>query len=180
MQAGQVIGFEGHKGLENGGYTPHLHLDIRDGRMFEEGMEFAPFEYKGKATKLEFVHLDEKELELACDNPELTTCTLGTPEQNYPITARDGKLSAPSAAVERRSLRRRLRGGLRTDDRRLARSHEFLARVSADVAPAPTAQFREPSPPNRRNESRHSPAASLRLSGIGWPLRIRPIDGPQS
>ena len=76
VQAGQVIGFEGRKGIENGGYTPHLHLGIRDGRMFEEGMEFPSLELKGKATKFKLVHLDEKELELASDNPELTTFTL--------------------------------------------------------------------------------------------------------
>ena len=64
VQAGQVIGTVAKSKLENGGFDPHLHFAIRDGRMFEPGRELFDVSMNGKQSEVKLVDFNETEAEI--------------------------------------------------------------------------------------------------------------------
>ncbi len=137
VQAGQVIGFEGHKGVENGGYPPHLHLGIREGRMFERGMELVSFKLNDKPVKIKLANLSENELELQADAPELTDFTLHVLGRDVRITSHDGKLWAPSTLLNAMPAPADFAVGYGLTTEGWLDPTDFLRLVGADVRPAP-------------------------------------------
>jgi murein DD-endopeptidase MepM/ murein hydrolase activator NlpD len=138
VQAGQVIGTVGKKGIENGGYEPHLHFAVRDGRMWEPGAIITKLNANGKSAALKLVGLREDEVEIAVDleGAKLDSLTIEAAGKNYLVTTRDDKHFLPSAVL---SVLPRpdfpiLGYGLTTDGFR--EPTEFLREMRADSQPA--------------------------------------------
>jgi murein DD-endopeptidase MepM/ murein hydrolase activator NlpD len=60
VRAGQQIGTIGTTQV-NGGYKPHLHLGVREGRMAEVGRKLVLMTIDGRGTQLEITELKEKD-----------------------------------------------------------------------------------------------------------------------
>jgi murein DD-endopeptidase MepM/ murein hydrolase activator NlpD len=60
VRAGQQIGMIGTTQV-NGGYKPHLHLGVREGRMAEVGRKLVLMTTDGKGSALEIAEVKEKE-----------------------------------------------------------------------------------------------------------------------
>ncbi|MBW3542488.1 MAG: M23 family metallopeptidase, partial [Planctomycetes bacterium] len=70
VTAGQPIGTIGREHPQiNGGYRPHLHFGIREGRMAERGRVVLPLSFPGGTTQLRIAKLNEDELELEPAQP---------------------------------------------------------------------------------------------------------------
>ncbi len=137
VQAGQVIGFEGHKGVENGGYTPHLHLGIREGRMFEPGVTLLTTEFKGKPMAVKLVNLSETELEIEPDNNELKMLQLNLAGRDYSMTSHDDKRWLPAGVLNHLSRPEFAIVGYGLSTEGFLDPTDFLRLVAADVRPAP-------------------------------------------
>jgi murein DD-endopeptidase MepM/ murein hydrolase activator NlpD len=75
VTAGQVIGTIGKEaGDVNGGYKPHLHFAIHEGRYFEPGMELFRMQVNGQPLTVRLIELGEVEsrVALSADVPDLT------------------------------------------------------------------------------------------------------------
>ena len=101
VQAGQVIGTVGKKGIENGGYEPHLHFAVREGRMWEPGAVLTKLNANGTSAPLKMVSLREDEIEVAIDlePASLGFFTIAASGQNYSIQTRDGKYYLSAALL---------------------------------------------------------------------------------
>jgi murein DD-endopeptidase MepM/ murein hydrolase activator NlpD len=99
VQAGQVIGAVGRPGIENGGFKPHLHFGLHDGRMFEPGCTLFTIHLNGKPVSITLVDLKDKEVELKSDGDLPTPLHLTFSDEKFSITPRDGKLYLPAAAL---------------------------------------------------------------------------------
>lgn len=138
VQAGQVIGTVGKKGIENGGYEPHLHFAVREGRMWEPGAIITKLNANGKSVRLKLVGLREDEVEIAVDleGAKLDSLMIEAAGKNYSVTTRDDKHFLPSAilSVLPRPGFPILGYGLTTDGFR--EPTEFLREMRADSQPA--------------------------------------------
>jgi murein DD-endopeptidase MepM/ murein hydrolase activator NlpD len=97
VQPGQCIGTIGRKSPQiNGGYNPHLHFGVREGRMIKIGTVLFRMNYAGAdyAVKLAEVHEDLVELELPVDRPDRITFRCDGEE--LVVEERDGKPCLPS------------------------------------------------------------------------------------
>ncbi len=93
VEAGQQIGTIGRKHRYiNGGFDPHVHFGIRDGRLAEPGCTLLTARYQGQSRpiKLAAVTSDEIEIRVPADVP--APSGVGT----FQITARDGKYFLPA------------------------------------------------------------------------------------
>src|SRR5262249_49832564 len=137
VQAGQVIGFEGRSGIENGGYKPHLHLAIREGRMFAPDATLMMAKFNGKLVTIKLVGLDENELEIETDEPAFKSFSFQIKGLDYAVTSHDGKLWLPAGLLLHfpRPDFPIVGYGLTTDG--FCDPTEFLRLMLADIAPAP-------------------------------------------
>ena len=99
LLAGQAIGAVGRAGVENGGYKPHLHFGIREGRRVEEGDTLLSIQVGGESFPIRLVKLGETEIEIAADRrlPERVQL-LG---HMFEITNREGKYFLPAAMLQK-------------------------------------------------------------------------------
>ena len=136
VQAGQVIGMVGRKGIENGGYNPHLHFGIREGRMFEPGANLVTLHVDGKPSPVKLASLREDEVEIEYDESLPESLSISAHNQNYSSSTRDGKHFLPAGILNH--LPRRefaiVGYGLTTDGWR--EPTDFLREMRADTQPA--------------------------------------------
>jgi murein DD-endopeptidase MepM/ murein hydrolase activator NlpD len=138
VQAGQVIGAVGKKGIENGGYEPHLHFAVREGRMWEPGAVLANLNANGKSASFKLVDLREDDIEITVDleGAALNSLTITADGQNYSVSTRNGKHYLPSTVLNflPRADFPIVGYGLTTDGFR--EPTEFLREMRADTQPA--------------------------------------------
>jgi murein DD-endopeptidase MepM/ murein hydrolase activator NlpD len=136
VRAGQQIGTIG-KGRENGGYKPHLHFGVREGRMAEVGRLLMVVQFRGRQLPLRIAELNEEQVVLssATGLPDVLHLTVAGHE--FELRTQDGKAEVRSAILRVvKSPEFAIVGyGLTTDG-----WHDpvaFLKEHGADVAPAP-------------------------------------------
>ncbi len=99
VRAGQQIGMIGTTRV-NGGYKPHLHLGVREGRMAQVGRKLVLMSTEGKLLSLEIAELKEKEevivLKGGADLP--AWLQMGASGRKFEITQR-GESAEVSAGV---------------------------------------------------------------------------------
>jgi murein DD-endopeptidase MepM/ murein hydrolase activator NlpD len=137
VQAGQMIGTIGRSGVENGGYKPHLHFAIREGRKVEVGSEIFTFIVNGKKTPIKVAAMNEQEVEVEADDSIPGDFKFRFGEQEFALTKRDGKRYLPNAALHyvQRPGFAIVGYGLNTNGWR--NPTEFLMEMRADTQPAP-------------------------------------------
>ena len=151
VQAGQVLGFEGKQGIENGFYKPHVHFGVRDGRMFAPGDTLFESTVNGKMSPVKILHMSETEIEVEADAALPATVPLPLGGHDFALTTRDDRRWLSAGVLNFLPARRfAITGyGLSTDGWR--DPTEFLRQMVADVSPArfgavPRAIARKPSP----------------------------------
>ncbi len=141
VQAGQVIGTVAKSKLENGGYDPHLHFAIREGRMFEPGRELFDVRMDGQQTAVKLVDLNETEAEVELPESAPPNLHIGLPGKAISITTRDGKHFMPAVALTYLPPQGFpiIGYALTTDGFRDPTA--FLREMRADTQPAPFGRF---------------------------------------
>ena len=150
VEAGQPIGTVGRKHFRvNGGYEPHLHFGVRQGRLAEPGCTLLTFHVGDKPGSMRLLQLGEEEIEVELpEGVSATSINLGG--RAYTITRRDERFLLPARIL--RDIRNRpgfqiVGYGLSTEG-----WHDpvaFLRRHGADRNPAPFQR-----PPMGRSEKR--------------------------
>jgi murein DD-endopeptidase MepM/ murein hydrolase activator NlpD len=137
VQAGQMIGTIGRPGIENGGYKPHLHFAIREGRKVEVGSEIFPSMVSGKKTSIKVTALDEQEIEVEIDESISANFKIRFGDQEFVLTERAGKHFLANTALHyvQRPDFAIVGYGLNTKGWR--DPTEFLMEMRADTQPAP-------------------------------------------
>lgn len=137
VQAGQVIGFEGKKGIENGFYDPHLHFGIREGRMFAPGTKLLSIPIDGKMYPIKLVNMSDTEVQVEADDAVPTDVKIRVNNHNYDMYVRNDQRFIPAGLLNYLTPRDFPISGyaLSTDGWR--DPTEFLRQVMADIAPAP-------------------------------------------
>jgi murein DD-endopeptidase MepM/ murein hydrolase activator NlpD len=137
VQAGQMIGTIGRLGIENGGYKPHLHFAMREGRRAEAGSEIFTFMVNGKKASLKVAELDEQEIEVEVDESIPAGFKFRFGDQEFALSKRDGKHFLPNAALHyvQRPDFAIVGYGLTTKGWR--DPTKFLMEMRADTQPAP-------------------------------------------
>ena len=100
VKAGQPMGTIGKKNVKiNGGYDPHLHFGVREGRMAEEGMTLLKLVLDDKQHSVTVLELGEDEVQV--DMPDIVPD--GFPvvlaSGRHAIKKRDGKFFLPSKVL---------------------------------------------------------------------------------
>jgi murein DD-endopeptidase MepM/ murein hydrolase activator NlpD len=141
VTAGQVIGTVAKSKLENGGYDPHLHFAVRDGRIFEPGRELLMFRAGQKTVPMKLLSLDEKEVEVELDDDVAAHIEVKLGAEPIKVETRDGRHFLPAKLLN--FLQPRdfpiVGYGLTTDG-----FHDptgFLREVRADTQPAGFQKF---------------------------------------
>jgi murein DD-endopeptidase MepM/ murein hydrolase activator NlpD len=137
VQAGKMIGTIGRPGIENGGYKPHLHFAIREGRKVEVGAEIFTMIVNGKKSSIKVAALDEQEIEIEADESIPANFKFRFGDQEFALSKRDGKRFLPNAALQhvQRPDFAIVGYGLNTNGWR--NPTEFLMEMRADTQPAP-------------------------------------------
>ena len=138
VKAGQHIGNIGRNNPRiNGGYNPHLHLGIREGRMIKPGMVLFHMTYHGDPyeVKIAALHEDVIELTLPADRPQKIDFHFNG--EVFRVEDHDGKPCLPARIMWRLSDRDFPLTGyaLATDGWRDPIA--FLREHHADTRPAP-------------------------------------------
>jgi murein DD-endopeptidase MepM/ murein hydrolase activator NlpD len=106
VKAGKVIGTIGKMGVENGGYRPHLHFGLREGRMFQPGSVLCELVLNGKVAPIKITAINEDEVELKSDVEIPASHTIFQNGKNVgTIITHDGKQWLPTSALK--ALRQR-------------------------------------------------------------------------
>src|SRR3954469_19795473 len=90
VSAGQQIGSIGPTNV-NGGYKPHLHLGVRDGRMAEVGRKLLLMSLSGKPTVLEIAELREDVMVVKSSDELPEEVSMGLDGRKFAIRKVDGK-----------------------------------------------------------------------------------------
>jgi len=96
VEAGQQIASIGRQHrYVNGGYKPHLHFGVRQGRLAEPGCELLQVRFGDRLIPVELADVTEEEIEISMppDAPELSTLR-GV--RVYPVTVREGRSFVPA------------------------------------------------------------------------------------
>jgi murein DD-endopeptidase MepM/ murein hydrolase activator NlpD len=96
VTAGQVIGTVAKSKLENGGYDPHLHFAVRDGRMFEPARELLTLRAGQKTVPMKLLLLDEKEIEVELDDDLAAHVQVNLGGTPITVETRDGRHFLPA------------------------------------------------------------------------------------
>jgi murein DD-endopeptidase MepM/ murein hydrolase activator NlpD len=96
VTAGQVIGTVAKSKLENGGYDPHLHFAVRDGRMFEPGRDLLMLRAGQKTVPMKLLALDEKEIEVELDDDLAAHMVVNLGATPVTVETRDGRNFLPA------------------------------------------------------------------------------------
>ena len=139
VEVGTQIGEIGRQSLLiNGGYKPHLHFGVREGRLAEKGMTLFELKTAGGRSPVRLASFGEEEIELEVppmDRPQIIKVTLQGEE--YSVEAKDGKffLSSKILWLTRRSDFPIVGYGLSTNGWRDPVA--FLREHNADAGPPP-------------------------------------------
>lgn len=152
VQAGQQVGTVGRKHFRiNGGYEPHLHFAVRQGRLAEPGCALLEFHGGNGSKPIKLLQLGKTEIEVELPaGASVGSVNLGG--HVYQITRRDGRFFLPARMLWDVSSRPGFQivgYGLSTDG--WNDPVAFLRRYGADRNPAP---FRGPKPerPGKKHE----------------------------
>jgi murein DD-endopeptidase MepM/ murein hydrolase activator NlpD len=96
VQAGQQIGTIGATRV-NGGYKPHLHLGVREGRMAAVGRKLLVMTMDGKPTQLEIAELRDDNIVLTGANDLPEQLQMGLDGRKFKISKRDDKAEVNAA-----------------------------------------------------------------------------------
>jgi len=99
VKLGQQIGTIGKAGQENGGYKPHLHFGLRDGRMHEPGTMLMAVIQDGKTWPVALASVSETEIELNCGIHLTAPLKIPSCDPYFTSRYRDGKLVMPAGAL---------------------------------------------------------------------------------
>jgi murein DD-endopeptidase MepM/ murein hydrolase activator NlpD len=99
VRAGQVIGFIGKAGVENGGFKPHLHFGLRDGRMFEPGCKLMTMIINGRPSTMTLVGFTDTEAAIKMEDFLPARLHMTIAGQEFEITSHDEKSWLPLAAL---------------------------------------------------------------------------------
>ncbi len=100
VRAGQQIGTIGRKNLRiNGGYTPHVHFGVREGRSAEIGAVLLRLNMAGRSAALTLAALGEESIELQLSEAAVSINGLQLNGRNFDVETRDGKLIAPAVLL---------------------------------------------------------------------------------
>ncbi len=135
VQAGKIIGQIGKTGAENGGYKPHLHFAILEGRMAEPGKELFRAQVDGRQAPVMLVSLDEQQIEV---KSEVELAAVGH-DQRRRTDVRHDRARRQALASGRFSAGR---ASARLSDRGLWPKHQGLAR--SDAVPSRCGGRRQP------------------------------------
>jgi murein DD-endopeptidase MepM/ murein hydrolase activator NlpD len=141
VQAGQVIGTVAKSKLENGGYDPHLHFAVREGRIWEPSGELLSLRVNGKPAAVKIVDLSETEVQVEVPESVSDNFQMTIGHQTIACTTRDGKHFLPAGALNVFEPREfSIVGyGLTTDG--FLDPTLFLQQMRADSLPAPFGRF---------------------------------------
>ncbi len=138
VEAGQQIGTIGRKHLYiNGGFDPHVHFGVRQGRLAEPGCTLLYVRFRGRLQPLKLAAVTAEEIEIRVPAEIPVPSVLGAAEA-YPVTVRDGKYFLPARMLWDFSSRPGFEivgYGLSTDGWHNPTS--FLRQHAADNNPAP-------------------------------------------
>jgi murein DD-endopeptidase MepM/ murein hydrolase activator NlpD len=139
VEAGQPIGFIGrqHKQV-NGGYKPHLHFGVREGRLVERGATLVDMiDREGKRASVKIAEIGQQETEVEVPEGAPDAFDIVTPAGKTTVTRRGEKYFVPSRLLWdfQRPDFAIVGYALSTDGWR--DPIEFLKAQNADTAPAP-------------------------------------------
>jgi len=99
VQAGRQIGAIGAKNVSiNGGYNPHLHFGVRQGRLAENGCTLLLLRWPDGTAPLKLLQVGEDEIEV--ELPEgIKIRDIEVAGRKFPISVREGKTFAPAAML---------------------------------------------------------------------------------
>ncbi len=141
VQAGQVIGTVAKSKLENGGFDPHLHFAIRDGRMFEPGCELFDVRSEGKRAAVKLIDLAETQLEVELPEGAPPNLQIGPTGSSFSVTTRDDRHYLPSVALNHLHPRGFPIIGYALTTNGFRDPTAFLEEVHADSQPATYLRF---------------------------------------
>ena len=102
VSAGQQIGVIGrHHPRINGGYNPHLHFGVREGRKAEVGAVLLRFRLNGDLHDVKLAALHEDYVELAASVDLPSSLTIRFNGEPYTVEHRDGKPCLPARLLWR-------------------------------------------------------------------------------
>ena len=100
VSAGQQIGTIGRKHLRiNGGYTPHLHFGVREGRNAEVGSVLLRLNVDGRSCSLTLAALGRESIEVRLTEGAVPRIDLRLNGRRFDVETRDGKMIAPAALL---------------------------------------------------------------------------------
>jgi len=96
VEAGQPIGTIGRKHARiNGGYDPHLHFALRQGRLAEPGCTLVEFRIGGQPGLMKLVALGEDQIEVEMPSG-VSASSINLGGRVFPVSNRDGKHFLPA------------------------------------------------------------------------------------
>jgi hypothetical protein len=98
VKAGQPLGAIGNTRV-NGGYKPHLHLGLREGRLAEVGRNLVLMLGEGKGQLLTIAEVREGTVVLEGDQVLANRITAGLDGRVFEVTKRDGKSEVAAGFV---------------------------------------------------------------------------------
>ena len=98
VKLGQVLGKIGNT-RANGGYKPHLHLGLREGRMAEVGRKLVLISPEGTGRLLSITHVRDKTVVITSTQELPDRITAGVEGSTFELTKRDGKAEVAAALL---------------------------------------------------------------------------------
>jgi murein DD-endopeptidase MepM/ murein hydrolase activator NlpD len=100
VSAGQQIGTIGRKNHRiNGGYTPHVHFGVREGRNAEIGSALLRVNMAGRSSELTLTALGQDSIELQLPERSVPLAGLQLNGRHFDVDTRAGKLSVPATLL---------------------------------------------------------------------------------
>jgi murein DD-endopeptidase MepM/ murein hydrolase activator NlpD len=99
VEAGQEIGEIGRKGVINGGFDPHLHFGVHEGRLGEEGVPLFVLQQEGESITVTLAKLDPTQIEITVPAENTRPARLTVNGEVFPITTREGKHYLPATML---------------------------------------------------------------------------------
>jgi murein DD-endopeptidase MepM/ murein hydrolase activator NlpD len=138
VKAGQHLGNIGRRNPRiNGGYDPHLHFGVREGRMIREGIVLFRTSYLGQTYDVKIASFDEDRVQLALptDRPKHLTFRLG--DEKLTVEEHDGKPCLPAKILWRTRDSELSLAGYALSTKGWRDPIAFLRERHADTQPAP-------------------------------------------
>jgi murein DD-endopeptidase MepM/ murein hydrolase activator NlpD len=100
VSAGQQIGTIGRKHLRiNGGYAPHLHFGVREGRNAELGCVLLRLNIAGRSSALTLAALGQETIEFRSSDGAVPHLHVQLNGRRFDVETQNGKMIAPAALL---------------------------------------------------------------------------------